>query len=73
MQSYAHLVDPTLSLADLDTLATHISPPNGWEYRARALDEDLRVDDFQGFATAMRDDLENTYQRAEALEYLPAG
>lgn len=73
MQSYAIYVDPTLTIADLDGLAPRISLPEGWEYRARVVSEDLLVDDFQGFATAMRDPLENTYQRAEALEYLPAG
>jgi len=73
MQSYAQIADPTLNLADLDAIGPRISLPEGWEYRVRVLSEDLQVEDFQGFATAVRDALENTYQRAETLEYLPAG
>ncbi len=73
MQSYAQYVDPDLTLDDLDTLGPRIDLPDGWIYRARVLDEDLGVEDFQGFANALRDPLENTYQRAEALEYLPEG
>lgn len=73
MQSYALIADPTLTLADLDAIGPRISLPEGWEYRVRVLSEDLLVEDFQGFATAVRDALENTYQRAETLEYLPAG
>ena len=73
MQSYAQYIDPDLSLDDLNTLAPRISLLGGWEYRERVLDEDLEVEDFQGFATALRDPLENTYQRAETLEYLPEG
>lgn len=73
MQSYARYVDPTLTIDDLDSIGPRISVPAGWEYRVRILSEDLLVDDFQGFATVMRDPLENSYQRAEALEDLPAG
>jgi hypothetical protein len=73
MQSYAQIVDPTLTLDDLDTIGPRLSLPEGWEYRVRVLGEDLLVEDFQGFATAMSDDLQNTYQRAETLEYLPDG
>ncbi|MCX2978849.1 hypothetical protein [Candidatus Marimicrobium litorale] len=70
MQSYAQYVDPELSMAALDSLGPRISLPVGWQYRARALAEDLEVEDFQGLATVLRDPLENTYQRAEILEYL---
>jgi hypothetical protein len=73
MQSYALIADPTLTLADLDAIGLRLGLPEGWEYRVRVLSEDLLVEDFQGFATAVRDALENTYQRAETLEYLPAG
>lgn len=73
MQSYSQIVDPQLGLADLDNIGSRIELPIGWEYRVRQLEEDLLVEDFQGFATAMRDQLENTYQRAETLEYLPEG
>lgn len=73
MQSYAQIVEPTLSLADLETLGPKLSLPEGWLYRPRLLDEDLVVEDFQGLATAVRDPLENTYQRAEILEILSPG
>ena len=70
MQSYAKYVDTDLTMADLDGLESRISPPAGWSYRARTLEEDLLSEDFQGFASGMRDPLENTYQREEGLEYL---
>ena len=70
MQSYAQYVDSELNLADLDSLESKISLPEGWFYRTKTLEEDLEVEDFQGFATALRDPLANTYQRAANLEYL---
>jgi len=73
MQSYALTVDPTLTLADLDSIGPRIGLPQGWEYRVSEFSEDLLVEDFQGFATVVPDALQNTYQRAEVLESLPDG
>jgi len=70
MQSYALYIDPDLTIDDLQALEPRISLPEGWLYQARQLDADLEVEDFQGLATALRDPLANTYQRAETLEYL---
>ncbi len=73
MQSYAQIEDPTLTLADLDSIGPRIGLPEGWEYRVSELSEDLLVEDFQGYASVVGDALKNTYQRAEALEYLTDG
>ena len=70
MQSYAQYIDENLTISDLNTLASRLAVPPGWEYRARTLVEDLSIEDFQGLATALRDPLANTYQRAERLETL---
>jgi len=70
MQSYAQYVDSELNLADLDSLGSKIALPEGWFYRTETLEDDLEVEDFKGFATALRDPLANTYQRAANLEYL---
>lgn len=62
MQSYARIVDPKLSETDLAHLGKRLALPNGWQYRARTLDEDfyLRAD---GTAYVLQDELQNSYQR----------
>ena len=62
MQSYAQIVDPKLTIADLETLAPRLNLPPGWSYHARVLREDsrLRAD---GLAWVINDDLYNSYQR----------
>jgi hypothetical protein len=62
MQTYAQIVDPTLTEADLATLDRRLKLPKGWKYRVRAPDKDLvlRAD---VKAIVLQDDLANTYQR----------
>ena len=62
MQSYALLADPTLTIADLETLGARLELPQGWSYQARVLTEDseLKAD---GLAYVINDNLYNSYQR----------
>lgn len=62
MQSYAQIVDPTLTTADLAGLASRLRLPAGWAYRARTLDAPLVVAT-PGMATVIQDDLQNSYSR----------
>jgi len=62
MQSYAQIKDKSLRLADLRSLRSRLSLPQGWIYRHRKLRRDLRLA-AHGSATIVQDDLENTYQR----------
>ncbi len=65
MQSYAQIVDPHLTEADLSTLATRLKLPVNWQYRVRILDADYVVRAVNGIAYVIHDDLENTYQRVD--------
>ena len=62
MQSYALLADPTLTIADLETLGARLELPQGWAYQARVLTEDseLKAD---GLAYVINDNLYNSYQK----------
>jgi len=62
MQSYAQIADPTLTIADLESLGARLSLPEGWTYQARVLTEDseLKVD---GLAYVLNDNLYNAYQK----------
>jgi hypothetical protein len=62
MQSYALIVDPTLTMASLDGLDKRLHLPKGWAYRARTLASDLRVTTVKGKAHVVQDELQNTYQ-----------
>ncbi len=62
MQSYAQIINPRLSLADLPTLEKQLKLPKGWSYRARLLTEDLNLV-ADGVAYVIQDSLMNTYQR----------
>lgn len=62
MQSYAQMVDPKLSLADLPELGKRLTLPEGWRYSTRILDADYRLE-AKGVAIVVRDELQNTYQR----------
>jgi haloalkane dehalogenase len=64
MQSYAHLVDDTLTIESLSSLGQRLHLPSGWQYRVRSLDQDL-VLRTSGEITVIQDDLENTYQRLD--------
>jgi hypothetical protein len=62
MQSYAQIVDPSLSEGDLSGLGARLTLPADWQYRARTLDAPLVVDT-PGEATVVQDELQNTYSR----------
>ena len=62
MQSYAQIVDATLSESDLPNLGARLTLPSGWTYRTRTLDADLRVRT-PGQATVVQDELQNTYSK----------
>ncbi len=63
MQTYAQIVDPKLTEADLVTLASRLKLPVGWQYRTRILDGDL-VLKADGVAYVLQDDFQNSYQRS---------
>jgi hypothetical protein len=62
MQSYAQIVNPKLSMADLATLEQQLQLPKGWSYRNRLLTEDLNLV-ANGTAYVLQDSLMNSYQR----------
>lgn len=64
MQTYARIIDPKLSIGDLDGLGKRLKLPKGWTYRTRVPSQDL-VLTTSGTAKVLQDDLENTYQRVE--------
>lgn len=64
MQTYAQIVDPKLTMADLATLGKRLKLPKGWQYKVVTPKEDL-VLRANGTAYVLQDNLENTYQRAD--------
>ena len=62
MQSYTVEVDPELTRADLAGLGDRLDLPEGWTFTSRVLDEELAVEDLDGIATVIQDELHNTYQ-----------
>jgi hypothetical protein len=64
MQSYAQIVDKSLSYADLPTLGPRLKLPAGWRYEVMMPDADLILG-AAGKATVVQDDLENTYQKLD--------
>ena len=65
MQSYAAIVDATLTEADLQTLGDRLALPDGWTYAARTLEAPLEIVT-PGRATVLQDELQNTYSRTVA-------
>jgi hypothetical protein len=65
MQSYAQIVDPTLTEASLATLASRLKLPKQWHYRVCTLDQDY-IMQATGEVHVIQDDFENTYQRANS-------
>ncbi|MCK6591777.1 MAG: hypothetical protein HUU21_03900 [Polyangiaceae bacterium] len=63
MQSFS-LEVLALTEADLEGLASKLTLPEGWIFRARQLSEELHVTAVDGLATVVQDNLENTYQLA---------
>ena len=61
MQTWSQVADPTLAYEDLAGLAGRLNLPDGWSYRARVLDEALRIDTSSQAAQVLQDDLTNSY------------
>lgn len=68
MQSYAQIIDPTLTLAKLPSLGRRLRLPPGWRYRTRRLARKL-VLSADGRATITQDQLQNTYQLATTTRH----
>lgn len=68
MQSFAHIVDNTLTIDSLASLADWLRLPNGWRYRVRNLEQDV-VLRTAGQITVIQDDLQNTYQRLDPTTF----
>jgi hypothetical protein len=62
MQSYSVEVDPLLTVEQLPGLASRLELPVGWTFASRTLDEALVVEDIDGIATVIQDELRNSYQ-----------
>jgi hypothetical protein len=61
MQSWSQQIEPTLTEADLATLASRLHLPAGWAYAPRTLTAPLRVVTTSTTAKVLQDDLKNTY------------
>jgi hypothetical protein len=64
MQSYAQIIDKSLSYADLPTLGARLKLPAGWRCEVMTPDSDLILG-AHGKATVVQDDLQNTYQKLD--------
>jgi hypothetical protein len=64
MQSYAQIVDKSLSYADLPKLGDRLKLPAGWRYDIMTPDADLELG-AKGRAIVVQDDLDNTYQKLD--------
>jgi hypothetical protein len=62
MQTFAEIVDKTLTMDDLAALGTKLKLPDGWTYSSRVLDADLTLT-ADGEAYLIQDELQNSYQR----------
>jgi hypothetical protein len=64
MQSYAQIVDKTLTYKQLSSLASKLQLPTGWTYTTKTLQQDLKLDTTStGVAYVVNDNLEDSYQR----------
>ena len=61
MQSWSQQIDPTLTEADLLTLADRLQLPDGWTYDYKTLTEEFVVETRAEDAQVLGDDLHNTY------------
>jgi hypothetical protein len=64
MQSYAQMIDKSLSYADLPNLGSRLKLPAGWRYEVMKPDADLMLG-AKGKATVVQDDLDDTYQKLD--------
>jgi hypothetical protein len=62
MQTFAEIVDKTLSMDDLAALGSRLTLPGGWRYTTRVLDAEMRLT-ASGEAFLIQDELQNSYQR----------
>lgn len=62
MQSLSTEVAPDLDATQLAGLGERLALPAGWAFSTRTLDEELVVEDEDGVAVVVQDDLRNTYQ-----------
>ena len=60
MQAYCTGVDATLTAESLSTLGGRLALPEGWAYRSRILESELKIDTTASVATVLQDELENT-------------
>jgi haloalkane dehalogenase len=61
MQSYSQEIDKTLNEEGLQTLASRLKLPKGWQYRIKKVDDDLVVRNAAGKAHVIQDDFRNSY------------
>lgn len=61
MQAYCTGVDTSMSLQSLESLGERLALPEGWSYRTRVLEEELKIDTTGSYATVLQDEFENTY------------
>lgn len=62
MQSYSLEIDPTLDVEALSGIGDGLQLLDGWTFTSRVLAEPLVVEDIDGIATVVQDDLRNSYQ-----------
>lgn len=62
MQSYSTQVDPTLTAYTLRDLGDRLKLPEGWTFTSRVLDDQIVVEDIDGIAAVIQDELLNSYQ-----------
>jgi hypothetical protein len=67
MQAYSLAVDPTQTLATLPGLVDRLALPDGWTFTTCVLDRRLDLLSTDGVATVVQDELQNTYQRIDAV------
>jgi len=62
MQSYAQIVDPTLTADDLPELGSRLELPDGWTYTSRVLEEPIVVTASEPIEV-LQDELQNSYSK----------
>jgi hypothetical protein len=62
MQSYSTEIDPALTAEALADVGGRLRLPPGWRFTTRVLAEPLVVEDVDGIATVLQDELANSYQ-----------
>lgn len=77
LQSFTQAFDPSLTKDNLAELGGKLSLPDGWAFRSKVLDRDLRISAPESsghLAHIVQDDLHNTYQGSDggkAFTYIP--